>query len=38
MVEAMKGTVVGLAFVVELGFLHGREKLVHYDVHSILQY
>jgi len=38
MVEAMKGTVVGLSFVVELTFLHGRDKLTNYDVHSILKY
>ena len=38
MVETMSATVVGLAFVVELTFLHGREKLTKYDVHSILKY
>jgi len=38
MVEAMNGTVVGLSFVVELTFLHGRDKLANYDVHSILKY
>jgi len=38
MVETMDATVVGLAFVVELGFLHGREKLAKYNVHSILKY
>ena len=38
MVEAMGATVVGLAFVVELGFLHGRDKLSKYDLHTILQY
>jgi adenine phosphoribosyltransferase len=30
--------VVGLAFVVELTFLSGREKLNSYDVFSLLQY
>lgn len=38
MVEAMDGVVVGLAFVVELTFLKGRERLTKYDVHSILKY
>jgi adenine phosphoribosyltransferase len=30
--------VVGLAFVVELEFLPGREKLQGYDVRSLLKY
>lgn len=38
MVEKMGGTVVGLAFVVELDFLHGREKLGKYAVTSLLKY
>ena len=38
MVETMGGIVVGLDFVVELTFLHGRDKLTKYDVHSILKY
>jgi adenine phosphoribosyltransferase len=38
MVESMGGTIVGLIFVVELLFLHGRDKLTKYDVRSILQY
>jgi adenine phosphoribosyltransferase len=38
MVETMGATVVGLAFLVELTFLHGREKLTKYDVHSLLKY
>jgi len=38
MVETMSGVVVGLAFVVELTFLKGRERLTKYDVHSILKY
>jgi adenine phosphoribosyltransferase len=32
------GTVVGLGFVIELTFLHGREKLAGADVFSLLQY
>jgi adenine/guanine phosphoribosyltransferase-like PRPP-binding protein len=30
--------VVGLAFVVELSFLSGRDRLYGYDVHSLVQY
>jgi adenine phosphoribosyltransferase len=38
MVEEMGATVVGLAFVVELGFLHGRDQLAKYDLHTLLKY
>ncbi len=38
LVEQLGGEVVGLAFVIELEFLHGREKLSGYDVHSLIQY
>lgn len=38
MVEKMGGTVVGLAFVVELEFLHGRDKLTKYEVTSLIRY
>ena len=38
MVETMGATLLGLAFVVELTFLNGREKLAQYNVHSILKY
>ncbi len=38
MVLQLGGEVVGLAFIVELGFLNGREKLVGFDVFSILTY
>jgi adenine phosphoribosyltransferase len=37
-VEQLGGTVVGLAFVIELGFLGGREKLQGYDVCSLVTY
>jgi len=36
--EQLGGIVVGLAFVIELEFLHGREKLAGYDVCSLIQY
>ena len=38
LVEQLGGTVVGLAFVVELEFLPGREKLAGYDVRSLIKY
>jgi adenine phosphoribosyltransferase len=38
LVEQLGGTVAGLAFVVELTFLGGREKLGGYNVFSLLQY
>jgi adenine phosphoribosyltransferase len=38
LVEQLGGTVVGLAFLIELAFLNGREKLSGYDVHSLVQY
>ncbi len=38
MVEQLGGSVVGLAFIVELTFLPGRDRLADYDVHSLVQY
>jgi adenine phosphoribosyltransferase len=38
MVETMGASVVGFAFVVELSFLHGRDKLSKYDLHTVLTY
>ena len=38
LVERMGGILVGLAFVVELGFLNGRDKLSKYQITSILTY
>ena len=29
---------VGLAFIIELAFLSGRERLEGYDVHSLIKY
>jgi len=37
-VEQLGGSVVGLAFVIELEFLNGREKLAGYDVCSLIKY
>ncbi|MGH9466865.1 MAG: adenine phosphoribosyltransferase [Terriglobales bacterium] len=38
LVEQLGGVVAGLAFIVELTFLHGRDKLGRYDVLSLLRY
>jgi adenine phosphoribosyltransferase len=38
LVEQLGGQVVGLAFVVELEFLPGRQRLAGYDVRSLLKY
>ena len=38
LVEQLGGTVVGLAFVVELEFLPGRQRLEGYDVRSLIKY
>lgn len=38
LVEQSGGKVAGMAFLVELTFLHGRDKLAGYDVFSLLQY
>jgi adenine phosphoribosyltransferase len=38
LVERLGGTVAGLAFVVELTFLNGRERLAGHKVSSLLQY
>ncbi|RDI75152.1 adenine phosphoribosyltransferase [Gaiella occulta] len=36
LVEQLGGTVVGALFVIELTFLHGRERLSGYDVHALI--
>ncbi len=38
LVEQLGGKVAGLAFVIELEFLHGRDKLSGHDVYSLVQY
>jgi adenine phosphoribosyltransferase len=38
LVERMGGHVVGLSFVVELEFLHGRDKLQGYSVSTVVKY
>ncbi len=38
LVESLGGVVAGLLFVIELDFLHGRDKLAGYDVHSLVHF
>ena len=38
LVKTLKAEVVGLAFLVELNFLKGRERLGEYYTHSVVQY
>ncbi len=38
LVELLGGVVVGVAFLIELAFLHGREKLKKYPLHSLIVY
>ena len=38
LVEELGGLVVGVLFVIELDFLHGRDRLDGYDVHSLIRY
>jgi adenine phosphoribosyltransferase len=38
LIKLLKADVVGLAFLVELLFLKGRERLDDYEIHSVVQY
>ncbi|MFV2064698.1 MAG: adenine phosphoribosyltransferase [Chloroflexota bacterium] len=38
LVEQLKGEIVGLAFLVELGFLNGRERLDGFRINSVIGY
>lgn len=38
LIEQLRGHVVGVAFLIELAFLHGREKLKSYPIHSLIVY
>jgi len=38
LVRQLKGEVVGLSFLVELGFLKGRERLSGYPINSVIAY
>jgi len=36
LVTKLGGEIIGVTFVIELDFLHGRDKLADFDVHSLL--
>jgi adenine phosphoribosyltransferase len=38
LIEQLGGQVVGIEFLIELAFLHGRDKLKNYPVHSLIVY
>jgi adenine phosphoribosyltransferase len=38
LIEKLGGQVVGIAFLIELVDLHGRDKLKGYDVYSMIQF
>ena len=38
LIEQLGGQVVGVAFMIELAFLHGRQKLRNYPLHSLIVY
>lgn len=38
MVEKLGGVVAGIAFMIELTYLEGREKLSQYDIFSLTSY
>lgn len=38
LVEKLGGRICGFGFVLELDFLHGRDRLPHYDTYSLLHY
>ncbi len=36
LVEQLGGKVIGLSFLIELGFLHGRDQLQGHDIHTVV--
>ena len=38
LVEVLGGVVVGCCFIIELGFLEGRQRLANYDIHALIEY
>lgn len=38
LINKVGGKIVGISFVIELTFLHGREKLKDYNIHSLIEY
>jgi adenine phosphoribosyltransferase len=38
LIRQLGGHIVGVAFMIELAFLHGREKLKEHPLHSLIVY
>ncbi len=38
LVKELKGDIVGFCFLVELGFLNGKDKIKEYDIFSLITY
>lgn len=38
LVESLGGEIVGVAFLIELAFLKGRDRISQYPIHSVLRY
>lgn len=38
LIEKLGGNILQVSFIIELGFLNGREKLIGYDVRSLVNY
>ncbi len=38
LIEQLGGEVVGVAFIIDLTFLKGRERLKGYEIHSLIEY
>ena len=38
LIEKLGAQIIGCAFIVELDFLNGREKLSKYNIHSLIHY
>ncbi len=38
MIEQLKGNIIGIGFLIELGFLNGRDKLAGHEIFSLINY
>ncbi len=38
LINKIGGEIVGISFLIELTFLHGREKLKGHNIHSLVKY
>ncbi|OPX17762.1 adenine phosphoribosyltransferase, partial [candidate division WOR-3 bacterium 4484_100] len=38
LVEKLEGEVIGCAFVIDLTYLGGKERLKEYDVYTLIEY